>query len=126
MEIALSYIDYSTNKGKRKISLPLVVLVTYLRCKDNFSTEVLTVNYPLTRCDFEKKLGVFDSGKNLTLGKVNLPAFLSLNRNFVLSLSLNCGHITPATVRKLWVHLLIEGILSSETSCLMNMLTRHR
>ena len=34
-----------------------------------------------------KKLGVFDSGKNLWLGKDDLSAFLSLNRFFVLSLS---------------------------------------
>ena len=56
--------------------------------------------------------------------------FLSLQivfcLRFALSLSPNCGHITPATVRKLWVHILIKVIMHSEISCLTNMLTSNR
>ena len=48
---------------------------------------------------------VFDLNKNLTLKKDNLFSFSSLNRFFALSLLPNCGHITPATVRKTWVHI---------------------
>ena len=48
---------------------------------------------------------VFDLDKNLTLKKDNLFSFSSLNRFFALSLFPNCGHITPATVRKTWVHI---------------------
>ena len=69
---------------------------------------------------------VFDLNKNLTLKKDNLFSFSSLNRFFALSLLPNCGHITPATVRKTWVHILTKVIKLSETSCLTNMLTSHR
>ena len=97
---------------------------------------------------------VFDLNKNLTLKKDNLFSFSSLNRFFALSLDkIGCistrkikvfgllfcivfdlHYLCPRIVgisllqqsNKPWVHILIEVILSSETSCLMNMLTRHR
>ena len=90
----------------------------------------------------------------LTLRKDNFFSFPLPNRFFVLSLDkIGCistkkikvfgllfcivfdlHYLCPRIVgisllqqsNKLWVHILIEVILSSETSCLTNMLTRHR
>ena len=55
-----------------------------------------------------------------------LPFNICKVGNNVVSLQRDCGLITPATGLKPWVHISIEAIVSSATSSLMSMLTRHR
>ena len=93
--------------------------------KDNFFSFPLPNRFFVLSLD---KIGCISTKKKLNMVAICNSYLCKLC--FVFDLHYLCPRIVGISLlqqsNKPWVHILIEVILSSETSCLMTMLTRHR